>query len=214
MEAQAINELSTADLKTLLAKREKEEKAAKEAAKKDYEVTKNIKVESLYDEAREIALLLERFKSKCHIVMEEQSEKLKEYGGIRSNSKGGFSLLHTDGLTRVTRRRDTNPTWDERATKAVELIKDFLLDKVKKRDVKTFTLLMGFIEKNKAGDLEYAKVMDLFKHQDLFDDERWINGLNLIKESYSQHFKAYTYDFSQKNGTGKWQNLSLNFSSL
>lgn len=209
-----VNTLSTAELKQLLAEREKEERADREKAREAYEAEKNNAVASLYDEAKEIALLLGRFKEKCHVVLANHAERLKEYGGIRSNSKGGFSLLHTNGVTKVTRRRDTNPVWDERATKALELIKDFLMDKVKKRDRKTFTLLMGFLEKNKAGDLEYAKVMELLKHQELFDDERWTEGLSLIKESYSQNFKAYTYDFAKQDGNGKWQRVELNFSGV
>ena len=63
--------------------------------------------------------------------MEKHREKLNEYGKIRSNSKGGFSLMHSDKTIRIKRRRDTQPTWDERSTKALELIHAFLYDTVK-----------------------------------------------------------------------------------
>ncbi|WP_443937069.1 DUF3164 family protein [Pedobacter sp. MW01-1-1] len=155
-----------------------------------------------------------RFKNKCHAVMADQAEQLKEYGGIRSNSKGGFSLPHSNGLISVTRRRDTDPTWDERATKAVELIKDFLGDAIKKRDLELYDILMGFLERNANGDLEYAKVMDLLKHEDKFNDTRWKMGLQLIKESYRQNFKAFAYEFKRIDEAGKWKTLTLNFSSL
>jgi hypothetical protein len=207
-------ELSTEQLEKMLAERKQAEKEKKAKDKASYEKNRDALVESLYAEAEEIALTLSRFKDKCHIVLDQQAEKLKTYGGIRSSSKGGFSLPHSAGQLAVTRRRDTDAVWDERATKAVELIKDFLGDTVKKRDADLHDILMGFIERNDKGDLEYAKVMELFQHQDKFSDERWVNGLQLIKESYRQVFKAYTYEFKRKNRAGKWQNLTLNFSTL
>lgn len=214
METVNVNELSTKELEQLLATKKANEKKQREAERRAYEKEKDQVVEDLFDEAMQIALATARFKEKCHVIMATQHKKLNNYGGIRSNSKGGFELMHSEGRISVRRRRDTDPKWDERATKAVELIKDFLADTVKKRDADLHDILMGFIERNNAGDLEYSRVMDLFKHQDKFNDPRWINGLQLIKESYSQHFKAYGYEFRHKQANGKMENLVLNFSSL
>jgi hypothetical protein len=146
--------------------------------------------------------------------MDKHSEKLAGYGKIRGNSKGGFSITNSDDTMRITRRRDTEPVWDERSTKAIELIKDFLSDTIKKRDLKLYEILIGFLERNEKGDLEYNRVMDLYKHEDKFDDPRWKEGLRLIKESYSNHLKGFGYEFKIKNESGKWENLLLNFSSL
>lgn len=214
METTAINEMSTDQIEKLLAQRKKDEKSKREAEKKAYEKEKDTTIESLWEEAEELEQRASRLKNKCHIVMQAQQEKLNEYGGIRSNSKGGFSLPHSNGLMKVTRTRDTDPVWDERASKAVELIKDFLADTVKKRDADTYELLMEFVAKNEKGDLEYEKVMNLFKHQDRFTDPRWVNGLQLVKESYSLQFKSFGYEFKRKDANGKWKGLTLNFSSL
>jgi ribosomal protein L31E len=145
--------------------------------------------------------------------MENQALKLAEYGKIRGNSKGGFTVTNSDDTMRITRRRDTEPAWDERSTKAVQLIKDFLSDTIKKRDVKLYEILIGFLEKNGKGDLEYSSVMNLYSHEDKFE-ERWKEGLRLIKQSFSNHFKGYGYEFKFKEEDGKWQNIILNFSSL
>lgn len=209
-----VSELSTKELEAILANKKALEKRKRENERKAYEKEKDETIESLFYEAVEIALTTARFKEKCHVVMQTQHDKLSTYGGIRSNSKGGFELSHSDGNKSIRRRRDTDPKWDERATKAVELIKDFLGDTVKKRDADLHDILMDFIERNEAGDLEFAKVMNLFKHQEKFNDPRWVNGLQLIKESYSQSFKAYSYEFKQKGRTGKMETLQLNFSSL
>lgn len=209
-----LNELSTKQLEELLAKRKKEEKAKAEAEKLAYTKERDSTINAIFDEAKELALANARFKEKCHVVMEQQRQKLNNYGGVRSSSKGGFSIIHTNGEIAVTRRRDTDPAWDERATKAVELIRSFLDDTVKKQYQKLHPILMGFLQKNAKGDLEYANVMNLLTHESTFTDERWVQGLKLIKESYGQHFKAYGYEFKNKDRNGKWQSLTLNFSSL
>lgn len=197
-----------------LAKEEKAEKAKKAKAKKAYEKDRDTSVEELFSEAEQISLEMARFKTKMHAVMEKQQEKLNEYGGVRSDSKGGFSLTHTDGTMRVTRRRDTDPTWDERANKAEELIRSFLSDSVKKSNKEMYELLMTFIARNDKGELEYASVMRLIQHEHLYNDPRWIEGLQLIKESYRILFKAYSYEFKFKNPVGKWERLKMNFSEL
>ena len=94
------------------------------------------------------------------------------------------------------------------------MIKEFLHDTVKKRDIKLFDILISFLEKNKAGDLEYNRVFSLLQHEDKFDDPRWVEGLKMLKESYSVRMRGYGYEFKQLDGEGKWDNLVLNFSSI
>eukprot|EP01038_Epipyxis_sp_PR26KG_P000918 gene918-1293_t len=141
--------------------------------------------------------------------MDNQANKLANYGKIRGNSKGGFSVSDRNDTMKVTRRRDTEPVWDERSTKAIELIKEFLGDAIKKRDLDMYEILMGFLERNEKGDLEYARVMDLYKHEAKFDDERWKEGLRLIKESFSNHLKGFGYEFKFRNDEGKSVNMSI-----
>ena len=209
-----ISNLTTTQLEELLKNKKKQEATELAKQKEAYEKKRDEVITNIITTAKTLFKELGEFKAYCHIEMGKQAEQLAGYGKIRSNSKGGFSVTDTEDTMRVTRRRDTEPVWDERATKAVELIKDFLSDTIKKRDVKLYNILMGFLEKNKEGDLEYADVMNLYKHENEFNDERWKEGLRLIKESYSNHLKGYGYEFKIKGADGKWENLYLNFSSL
>lgn len=215
MNTKNVQQLSTDELRALLAEKEAAEKKAQEAAKKAYEKQRDEMVADAIADAKELQVLLKKFKEHMHDKMQQHAVKLAEYGMVRSNSLGGFSLTSSDGLMRVRRRRDTEPQWDERSQKAIELIRDFLTDTIKKRDKKLFEILMGFLQRNMKGELEYSRVMDLLQHEDKYNDPRWVEGLNLIKEAYSSSFKGYGYEFQIKNEkTGKWENLLLNFSSL
>lgn len=210
----ALDTLSTEELEALLKSRKKKENAAREAAFKAYTTQKDQDIVDLMAEGRDLAQRLAVFKTKAHRVMDIQAEKQAEYGLIRTSSKGGFSITHSDGQQRVTRRRDTDPVFNELASKGVELISDFLGDKIKKRDKDTYELLMGFLSKNAKNELDYASVFSLMQHENRFDDSRWIEGLKLLKESYSLIFKAFAYEFKAKTAAGKWEPLQLNFYNL
>ncbi|WP_113638989.1 DUF3164 family protein [Nubsella zeaxanthinifaciens] len=208
-----LRELTTEQLEKALQERKKSEKAKETAAKKRYEKNRDNTIEQMFEEALEVSRAIGRLKNKMNVIMDSQKQELESYGKIRSNSKGGFSIVHSNGELQIARRRDTTPVWDERATKAVELLQEFLSDTVKKQAAKYYPILMGFLTRNKKGDLEYAKVMELLTYEKDFDDPRWVEGLRLIKESYAQSFKAYTYEFKRKNKAGKWQFVNLNFSN-
>lgn len=209
-----ITKMSAEEIEKYLAKKKQDETKALEKERKEYEKNRDETVSKLITNAKEFFKMLSDFKQEVHTEMGTHAEKLANYGKLRGNSKGGFSITNSDDTMRITRRRDTEPVWDERSAKAVELIKDFLSDIIKKRDVKLYVILIGFLEKNEKGDLEFNKVMDLYKHEHEFDDPRWKEGLRLIKESFSNHLKGFGYEFKIKNTSGKWESLSLNFSSL
>lgn len=209
-----ITKMSAEEIEKYLAKKKKDETKALEKEKQEYEKFRDETVSGIIEIVQNLSKQLIDFKNLCHSEMDLHAERLSTYGKLRSNSKGGFSITNSEDNMRITRRRDTEPVWDERSTKAVELIKDFLSDTIKKRDVKLYEILIGFLERNEKGDLEFNKVMDLYKHEDKFDDPRWKEGLRLIKESFSNHLKGFGYEFKIKNDAGKWESLSLNFSSL
>lgn len=210
-----LSKVSKEELQAALKRAEAAEKMKLAKEKEAYEADRDKKVQDILITAKTLFKELSEFKQYCHIEMDKQAVKLAEYGKIRSNSKGGFSVTNSEDTMRVTRRRDTEPAWDERSGKAVELIKEFLADTIKKRDIKLYEILLGFLERNANGDLEYSRVMDLYKHEDKYDDPRWKEGLRLIKESFSNHLKGFGYEFKMKNEeSGKWESILLNFSSL
>lgn len=210
-----LSELSLEELEALTAKKKAEEKEKRVKAREEYELNKDAAVKSMIAEAVNISSSLVDFKQRLHEKFTDIKEQLDQYGGIRSNSKGGFSLVSKDGMYKVVRRLSTQPVWDERSTKAVELISDFLRDTVKKKDQKLFEILFSFIEKNENGDLEYSKVMHLLKHRDKYDDPRWVQGLELISESYSIHIRAFNYEFHVKNlETNEFERVEINFSAI
>jgi hypothetical protein len=214
MENLDLSKVSAEDLRKALQERLKQEQIDREREKQAYENERDELINEIIEKSVKISVDLKLFKEGLSTVFNDHEERLKNYGGIRSNSKGGFSLIHSSGNFKVSRIRATEPIWDERSVKAEELISDFLRDTVKKKDSTLFEILYSFIQKNEKGELEYSKVMHLFKHRNKYSDARWVEGLNLIQESYSAHLKGFRYDFYKKNEEGKWEKIEINFTSL
>lgn len=208
------NEYSVEQLEQMLADKKKKEEQRQQREQAQYLAKKDKTIDTLFEAAKDLHLAMVRFKKLTTVEMETQALETANYGKIPSSSKGGFTITHSDNERRITRRRDTDPDWDERGTKGVELVREFLFDFVKKRDVDLFDILLSFIERNQKGELEYSKVMSLFQHENKFNDPRWKEGLRLVKESYSLVLKGFGYDFKEKNTQGKWVRLELNFSAI
>lgn len=215
VENTTTQELTIEQLEAQLAAAKKKKAAQYAKEKKAYEEHREYVVATLMELAIGHHDQLQIFKQTCHVELDKQAKSLEAYGKMNKKSKGGFTITSADGKYQIKRRRDTLPVWDERSTKAVQLIKDFLSDTVKKADKKLYEILLSFLEKGKDGNMEYSRVMNLFQHEDKYKDERWKEGLRLIKESYTTHLKAYGYEFKVLNSaSGKYETLPLNFSSL
>lgn len=210
----SIEEMTSQELEQFLKKKRKDEQAARERERASYEIERDSLVETMVATAIDISGILKSFKTYLNVVFDEHQLRLQEYGGIRSNSKGGFSLQHSNGEMKAVRTRSTQPVWDERSAKALELISDFMQDTVKKKDLKLYEILKSFIQRNENGELEYSKVMHLLSHKDKYDDPRWVEGLNLIQESYSISLRGFGFDFFIKDGQGKWQKVEINFTAI
>lgn len=214
MENVDLSKVSAEDLRKALQEKTKQEIETREKERVVYEKERDQFIFDSIQIAEDFNSKIKEFKNTLSIAFNHQEEKLKSYGKIRANSKGGFSLVSKDGKMKITRTRSTKPTWDERSEKAMRLIEDFLKTTVRKKDSRLFDILFSFIQKNDQGELEYSKVMLLLQHQDKYEDARWKEGLELLKESYSLHFKGFGYYFSKKDKEGKWESIEINFQAI
>lgn len=214
MNNEALQGLTIEQIEAALSEKKKQAQAEREKEAKAYVQHRDFVIEQMIGMAVDIEQMMVDFKAYCNETMDDQASNLEAYGKLRGNSKGGFAITHTDSTRRVIRIRRTEPQWDERAGKAVGMIRDFLNETVKKHNKKLFQILMTFVERNEEGDLEYARVMNLIQHEDKYTDPRWVEGINLIKESYSNRLKGYGYEFKVAKEDGKWHTINMTFASI
>lgn len=200
-------------LEQMLQAKKAEKEQQRQAERQAYETKRDAFVKRVIGEAVSYHGLLKVFKADLVQSFEEFEKQLNEYGEIRSNSKGGFSITSSDGKHRVRRIRATAPEWDERSKKGEALIIEFLQEQI--TDTKIHKLVMSFLQRNEKGELEYSRVMNLLNMKADFDDPRWVEGLELMQESYNITLRAFQFEFQVKDDiSGKWQRLEMNFSSI
>lgn len=200
-------------LEQMLQAKKAEKQQQRQAERQAYEQKRDAFVKRVIGEAVSYHGLLKDFKADLVQSFEEFEKQLNEYGEIRKNSKGGFSITSSDGKHRVRRMRATAPEWDERSKKGEALIIEFLQEQI--TDTKIHKLVMSFLQRNEKGELEYSRVMNLLNMKADFDDPRWVEGLELMQESYNITLRAFQFEFQVKDdNTGKWQRLEMNFSSI
>jgi hypothetical protein len=206
--------LTIEELEKELQARKEQQQQEREKEKKQYETTRNKKVNRIAAQADRLSGILKTFKIDVDTTFNEMKDLCDTYGDIRRNSQGGFTLTNTDNTFRISRKLDSNPIWNELCDKGVSLIKEFLVSNLKTRDKNLFEILMTFLEKNKKGDMNYPSIMKLLKHEDKFEDARWKEGCRLLRENFTTDFKKFYFVFSKKNEDGEWENINLNIASI
>lgn len=209
-----FDELTTEEFELLKAEKQKQVQRQRERERKAYEAKKHQMVYDLTTEAIELNERLRKFKAKCLAEYTNIKSELENYGDLRANSKGGFSLRTEDDKFKITYTIVNIPLWDERSEKAEALLKEFLSDTVKKRDKDLHDILLTFLEKNKEGKFEYSRIQSLYQHEDKFTDARWKEAIRLFKESFKTVFAKNRVDFYSQNIENGYDTISLNLSKL
>ncbi|MDP2401780.1 MAG: DUF3164 family protein, partial [Actinomycetota bacterium] len=85
-------ELSIAELEAMLAEKKKQDRIAKLKARENYEAGRDELVSQLVARAKVLNDQMRDFKQYAIDKLEAFRETANDYGDIRKNSKGGFSL--------------------------------------------------------------------------------------------------------------------------
>jgi len=210
-----LKQLSDEELESLIADRRKARKEQDRLARESYESLRDEMVKDLSHKAMKLHEQMVALKKEALTRLEEFRNTAREYGDIRSNSKGGFSLRTTDQSLMMTYDRNTKSEYDERATLAESLLKEFLEDKVKTRDKKAYRTIVSLLTRNrKTGQYNPVSINSLLSIEDNYDDERWIRAMKLFKESYNNIFISMSVSFYRKDDQDKDQLIPLTFASL
>ncbi|HQL70152.1 MAG TPA: DUF3164 family protein [Bacteroidales bacterium] len=208
------SKVSVADLEAALQQKRDQERRDREARKQDYEADRHELVVTLCKRAEDLSAQLRDFKSIAMRQIEEFRKRAEEYGDIRTNSKGGFSIRNANASYKVAYERNVVSEYDERADLAEQLLREFLGDMVKKRDAQAYEVITGLLERGKSGDFNPAAVAALLKMEDKYTDERWTKAMGLFKESFTTRLISMNVSFFHKDAMDKDVIIPLTFASI
>jgi hypothetical protein len=209
-----LSALSAEDLEKELSRRKQEERENKRLSREKYEADRDSLVTELVLLASNLEGAMADFKKSCIKDLNTFRERALKYGDIRSNSKGGFLLRNSVTGEVVSLDRNTVPEYDERASLAEQLLKEFLQEKVKKKDLQAYRTVAALLEKNKKGDYTPGRIAALLKIRDNYPDEKWQKAMSLFEESFQVREISYSVSFYRKDAMGKDKALCLTFASL
>lgn len=207
-------EYSVEELEAMLADKKKEQNEVEKAARAEYVKNRDQTIMNLCLKAIGISQMLDEFNKIAFKSMENQSEALNTYGKLRKNSKGGFTLTTEDGEYRVQYKYNADSYYDERADKAAELLKDFINDFIKKKDRGAADIIMDLLARNNKGQLEYGRISKLYGREKDYTDPRWVEAIQLFKDSYQVRDSKYQLYFYKRNAKNEYEVINLNFGSF
>lgn len=206
-----ITELSTQELKELLAERENAENAAKNKARMDYESLKESTILTLVAEAAGLQSMLKDFSLKSFNELDSIYDLLCTYSKRHEDGKGNFTLESKDGTMKVSYRRQELGYFDERSSQAEKHIQDFINAEFT-ADENIKKLILTLLERKK-GHLDIKMVQKLYAMEENFTNDNWKEGIKLLKESWTPSgSKPYISFYVKQSDT--WLQINLNFSSI
>jgi hypothetical protein len=210
----SVAEMSTKELKAMVAEREAAENQEREVKRELYEKDKDDLINALGSRAHGLSVMLKDFKSTAMTDVLGFRKTLLEYGALKGGDKNKGNFEIKNDQFRVSFSSQVKKCFDERSELAEEKLKLFLSTTVKKRDQKLHKLILSLLERNKVGDLDISNIQRLYQMENDFEDTNWKEAIALFKESYKADGTTFYVRFFLKNETNGWDLINLNFSSL
>lgn len=210
----SINELTTAELRELLAQKEANEADERQQKRKDYEVLRDDTVGKLVTAAMQFHIGLKAFKKQTWDDLGAIYKLLQEHSSRHTDGKGNFSIENSQGTMKVTFKRQDNTRFDERATQAERHILDFLTEDFSDPNDPKAKVIRKLLERKK-GHVDKDNVLLLISMKDDFPNPHWHRGIDLYQESIVPgETRYYAQFFTRENEGDAWQPIVLDFARV
>jgi len=209
-----ITQLSPEQKAELMAQLNQEQELAEMEARTKrelYEQQRETTIQSLMGQALEINDIMQGFKNEAFAELRFLSEFISETT-TKEDWKGNFTIKSRDGKFKIEYSRQVLGDFDERSNEAVNLISEFVSERYQ-QDAPTRKLVVSLLER-KNGQLDIKMVQKLYAMENEFSDEKWLKGLQLLKDSWQSGDSKEYVRFWQKDSANGWKAIKLDFASL
>lgn len=219
------NSTSVVDLATLTPTQLKElskeirqrEQKAKMAQKESYEKLRNDFIDETKTNLKGIVGIVEEFNSWLRGQSDAFFEIYKEYGMIKRETQGGFTVEHEGFKIEVQQKK--YKSFDERANMAAERLIEFLRDWINSSENGSsnpiYKLAMTLLERNRQGEFDYQSISKLYALEDEFNNPEYGEIMTLFKESNVVEKMAIKYYFYEKDErASKWNKIEPSFNRM
>ncbi len=208
-------ELTVNELKAQLAKAEEKQKREQKQLITAYEKKRNEFVVKTANKFLEIREILKDFKMES--MQDGNALHLEMYKVFNKKEKESkqFQLVSDDGNFKLIIQSQDKFSFDETAEVHINAIKQVLEDKFASRNKTMYKILTSLLIKNKTGDWNSNKVLELSNYIDDINDPRFSEAIRGLRHSAHHSGTAKYFNAYQKNQETKaWENISIQFSTL
>lgn len=174
-----------------------------------YHVLVKEAVDDSYAELETLSRQLAEAKTRVYERFRELIDlKVKLYG-IDSGQRS-HTFRAEEGNTRITIGNYQRDGWLDTVDSGIAMVKEYVQSLAKDEESKKLVeMVMSLLERDQAGNLQADKVLKLQDYAEQSRDDRFIEGVRIIRESYAPVTTKLFIRAEKRNGIGKWINLPL-----
>lgn len=209
--------MTSAERAELKAQLEAEERAEKQKRENDVAAYKNsvdefcrgkfARLQALSDEMRR---LKEEIFSDAETLITLKEELFRTKCDRRSDT-----FTTSDGRITISLGNRTNDGWDNTVEVGIAKVKEYLQSLAKDEDgAKMFEVVMKLLAKDRKGNLRAGAMIQLEQHARRFGDPLFIEGVEIIRQSYRPVDSCQFVSASWKDDHGLRHTLPLSLAAM
>lgn len=209
-----LSTLSAKDLKAELERREKAEKAKAEAERKSYEKDNEDFLSHTASKFQQLQSELQQLKDYTIKEANKLYHRMYAINDKEAPDVKTFSRVNKEQTIKITVDKQDKMKFTDEASVHINAIKDIFKNKFEDRNKGMYKILDGLLIKGSKGEYDPKLLAKARRQVRELGDENLIAEFDKldecqIVEGTSLYCRAYI-----KDKKGKWQDVSLNFSSL
>lgn len=138
----------------------------------------------------------------------------KLYDRTKPENAKSFTIQNEDKTMKIVAEDSTRLTFAPEANVGLEMIYECLKDKYASRNKKMYTIIDTILKRKRAGNYDPRMLVDLRELEKVVDDERYSKALKILTDNQILEKTGVYVRVSIKDKLGKWEDVSLQFSSL
>ena len=212
-----IKDLTEEQKAQLFAELEADKTAQEQRKQDDRETYKKLKDETVrqtFDALKKVSDTLLLAKEGTFKIF-DQVISLKEDLYKTKSDRQSDSFTTSDGNITIKLGNRVFEGWNDEVEVGIQKVKDFLKTLAKDEDSGDLVdTVMGFLAKDRKGNLKASKVLELEKLAIKRGDASFIEGINIIKEAYRPAPSCQFIEVKYKDKNGKEKSLPLSMSAI
>lgn len=129
---------------------------------------------------------------------------------LTKDNQRTHTFTHSNGKMRLTLGVYVIDAYRDTVNDGIQIVKEYIESLAKDVDSRALVnAILRLLSKDTKGDLKASRVLQLRKMADESQNERFIEGVRIIEESYQPEISKTFIKAEQKDESGKWSIIPL-----